>query len=174
MSGPGSACRFCGGVVEAKDPACDFCFFCYYQGRVHAESFEDLLRDLRAVDAIAVDATIEHTGGGSWAMVVHAGARLVVGTVARQDDTGDWYCDSVLPESQNGPWSVGVYASDEAWGEIDPLAFEMPVSGEAFVALVKSVAAGTLPRTCLLCGRAVPLNGTGICLRCERSGKRDA
>jgi hypothetical protein len=98
-------CRYCGSEVTSKSPDIDYCMFCYYDGTSQREPLAGLIADL---DALGTTTSIWHTGGGCFALHIHVDGTSDERYLLATDGNAG------LPDTADGPWSVGRYDEDES------------------------------------------------------------
>jgi len=144
-----TTCIYCGQTFDPPSKGTPMCRECYFAGRAHREAHRWLITELERLTPVK---TVEvlHTGGGCFGlMVTMTDGTLYFGTQAYLDADGEWATDAVMPDLAAGDqWTVGRYASEEAFGEGEVTGWTCPACPEAFIAIVSGELAMGAPTWC--------------------------
>jgi hypothetical protein len=129
-------CRYCGAEFVPPTPDTTYCQKCYYQGRPHAEAHAALIQEIDQIGAV-VAVGIHHTGGGCFGLGVDLeDGRYLFGTVASRNAKGEWEPDATLPKPGES-WTIGVYASREAYEHDAMPELRFPLSDLGVIATIR-------------------------------------
>lgn len=138
-------CIYCPNEVESANPNTDFCRTCYYTGRHHANQprFSALIAKLNGLSVVD-EADVRHTGGGCFGIEIALAddPRFLFATVAVQEENGEWSPEAWLPENDNDRWSLGIYASEDAFMDgCEDIDFRQPLTDDQLVDAVRELLA---------------------------------
>lgn len=162
-------CAGCGRHVTASDDPDDpdamrYCQSCFYAGSHHRDVFSGLLKRLGEVG----DAGVIHTGGGCFCLIVNEpapGERIATLTAAS---------DAVLPDTEDGPWTLVLSDSEEAWAEWDEALVTVhdDVPGDRLVDVIRDAWAKPAPTNVqVVCGSGFTTVSRGALVVFDPTGR---